>query len=376
MTLLLPKLAQFALLLLSDEHSNFLNSQYDTTFFGLFKGMRPYNEIRPGGYVYASNSLLDRPELESVLQNAGVIIFTKYATIAVFANHPRIKHLYDPVIMNVSARERLAAAYASTNFTLRLAATKGIPPHMLTELTPYITLTSIDFTDIPTVAPLTSPAVDSLVLDIDEVFEDQGFQFDQVALEAHLRTHQYNVTTFRSLLLLLSDLEVRAQSCEYCREIAFRVRLVLQDADVGPSEQILLLWNTDIQSHRNSGNWSEILGSSLSLPIASSTESTAVMPMSDHFVLLPSPETTTTPKPTPAPPKFEKSIPFWLVVQSRHKTKWVTPTPDGSFVIPAWDLNVVPSQLVQDSDSFPSYKDYLKQVFYGAPAQYVIDACV
>lgn len=165
MTLLIPRIAQFALLLLSDENSTELSKNYDTTFFGLFNGMRPYNQVKPGGYAYASNSLINRPELDVVLLNAGVIICTKYSSIALFATSPKVRLAYDCVLLNSTAGDKLSSIYQSTNFTIRLVAKRGLPSNVLSLIAPYVSDTTIDFADIPLVNPPVRPISDFISLE-------------------------------------------------------------------------------------------------------------------------------------------------------------------------------------------------------------------
>nr|AHF20723.1 hypothetical protein [Cimodo virus] len=492
MSLLVPKLAQFAILLLSDENSNDLSANYGTTFFGLFNGMRPYDEIKPGGYVYASSTLANRSDLDIVLLNAGVIVFNKYSTIASFANNPKIRASYDCVVLNSTSADRLSELHKTANFTLRLVEDRGIPSHLLPLISSYVSRTSIDFTNIPTINPPTKPISDFLALEPDVMQDSNIYQFDQDAIQAHLlATHREKVQTFKLLVSMYDVINSRSMLCGYCAELAFRIRLVTRDEDPSEDEGILLLWDKTVQGHRDAHDWETIGTHKLSPRSIDGDDPIEILPMPDPSVQDSSihPELCTaleaikhalpanvkvalsrgTPnkstwagvsailsgdrigaispsvaiyfpghaitrndqkwnafvevfrpistglynveplrsKPYPEEelgdlfhklksafgkhalqselpppnaaspaPHIEKTVPFWLIIQSRRGSKWLVQTNTGAQVTPAWDLNVSPSQLVHDTDAFPSYKDYLKQVFFGAPASYVLDACL
>nr|UNI74231.1 MAG: hypothetical protein [brine shrimp reovirus 1]UNI74435.1 MAG: hypothetical protein [brine shrimp reovirus 1] len=492
MSLLVPRLSQFAILLLSDENSSDLNLNYGTTFFGLFNGMRPYDEVKPGGYVYASNTLANRSDLDTVLLNAGVIIFNKYSTIAAFANNPKIRSSYDCVVLNSTSADRLSELYKTANFTLRLVEDKGIPSHLLPLISSYVSRTSIDFTNIPTINPPTKPISDFLSIESDVLQDSHIYQFDQDAIQAHLfANHRERVPTFKLLVSMYDVINGRSMLCGYCAELAIRIRLVIQDEDPSKDEEILLLWDKTIKGHRDAHDFKTVTVPKLSPRLIESDDPIELLPLPESSVqdssahpelltafeaikhALPTdvkvalsrgtpnkstwagvsailsgdrigaisssialyfpghaitrndqkwnafvevfrpistglynveplrskpypeeelgdlfhqlkaifgkramtPETHAPSSPSSAS-NVEKTVPFWLIIQSRRGTKWLVQTNTGAQVTPAWDLNVSPSQLVHDTDSFPSYKDYLKQVFFGAPASFVLDACL
>lgn len=504
MSLLIPKVAGAAILLLFDPSQTNIETRFGTKFFGLYNGMYKYEETRPGGYVYASHTILDNIALSVILANAGVIVFNKVGTITSFAQNSKVSNLYHYCVFDPMVNARLAELNATAPFKLRLCARSGIKSDMLKTLDNYIVDTPIDFSTITTTCAPAGKPIPPIPIVLEMQLDVDTYQFDEAAIRAHLLTHDQRVRTFKELVAQRDVIADRKMLCDFCGEIAYRIDLVLSENEPPAEELLLELWDRTIDAHRRSHDWESRTGS---MPVSVSvlqSESTPPLVQSPGYVtvnpeLLPVPaasgqanesdvlefaslrkeleqlipkgghlvvsrgtpakssvavnsaiipgdrlgalnETTIiympghsitrseekwdafltalhplpaflfnadefrsklypseptvalfkimadkySKKSVPLPPSVtvdvrsavEKTIPMWLIVKARRGQKWLVQRNDGAQVIPEWDLNVTPTQLVHDPDIFPSYLDYLKQVFLTAPASYVLDACM
>lgn len=510
MSLLIPKVAGAAILLLFDPSQINIETRFGTKFFGLYNGMYKFEETRPGGYVYASHTILDNVALSNILANAGVIIFNKVGTITSFAQNSKISDLYHYCVFDPMVDTRLAELNTTAPFKLRLCTRSGIKSDMLKTLDNYIVDMPIDFSTVTTTCAPAGKPVPPIPIVLEMHSDADTYQFDEAAIKAHLLTHNQRVRTFKELIAQRDVIADRKMLCDFCGEIAYRIDLVLSENEPPSEELILELWDRTIDAHRKTHDWENRARRAISVPFSSPASSSSesedtppliqspghvtvnpellpvpaasgkakqadilqfaflrkeleqLIPKGGHLVIsrgtpakstvavnsaiitgdrlgalnettiiyMPGHSVTRSeekwdafltalhpipaflfnadefrakpypPEPTaalfkmmadkyskksvPVPPSanvdaksaVEKTVPMWLVIKSRRGQKWLVQRSDGAQIIPEWDLNVTPTQLVHDTDIFPSYHDYLKQVFLNAPASFVIDACM